>query len=1021
MTRLLALSLRYRFFTLVALGLIVVGGVWSLHALPIDAMPDLTPVQVQVLTRTPSLGPIDVEQFVTFPIEASLAGLPGLQELRSVSRYGLSAVTAIFKDDVNVYLARQLVNERLTQAIERIPASYGRPMMGPLTTGLGEVYQFTVTGKDHSLMALRTILQWDIGMRLRAIPGVVEVNIWGGDLQQYQVMVDPAKLLAYRVTLRRLFEALERNNAVMGGGYIEHEREQVLLRAEALTTNEREVETIVVEHGPGGVPIFVRDLATVRPRPALRLSAATMGGRGETVIGMVQMLAGANADEVVDRVKRRVHELSESLPSGVKIDPYYDRSVFVSAVITTVRNNLVEGAILVMAVLFLFLGDLRAGLIVASAIPLSMLMAFSGMLQARISGNLMSLGAIDFGLLVDGSVVVVDNILRRLAQKRPSTDNERLAIVQAATQEVLRPVVFAVGIIIVVYLPILTLTGLEGKLFRPMALTVILALAGSMLVAVTLTPVLTYWLARRSTVSEGTWFTRRLGQVYEPCLKWSMTRPIRVVAPAVALFLISLGIGWSLGIEFVPRLEEGDVAINVWRLPSAALSESVTTSLQIEKTLLKFPEVLGAVTRTGSPDVATDVMGVELSDVFVRLKARPQWTTARTREDLVEKMKQAIQEAVPGISLGFTQPIEMRFNELIGGSRSDLAIKIFGPDLDVLRHTGEAIARVLETVQGAADVKVEQVAGLPVLRVVVDRLQIARYGLTADDVLTVIETARVGHLVGTVVQHPRRFDLVVRLDEKTSEDPTQLSALLLPTAHGELVPLSRVAAIEQSSGPAQISRQDVQRRLVVECNIRGRDLGSFVSEAKRLLAQKVPLPLGYHAQWGGQFEHLEEASRRLALVVPLTLSLILAMLTVVFGSVRPAVLIFLNVPLALSGGMIALWLRGLPLSVSAIIGFIALFGIAVLNGVVLVTYIRQLEAQGVPTQSAVIQGATDRLRPVLMTALVASVGFLPMAAASSLGAEVQRPLATVVIGGLLTSTVLTLLVLPALYRRVCSH
>jgi cobalt-zinc-cadmium resistance protein CzcA len=478
--------------------------------------------------------------------------------------------------------------------------------------------------------------------------------------------------------------------------------------------------------------------------------------------------------------------------------------------------------------------------------------------------------------------------------------------------------------------------------------------------------------------------------------------------------------GWSLGVEFVPRLEEGDVAINVWRLPSAALSESVATSLHIEQTLLQFPEVLGVVTRTGSPDVATDVMGVELSDVFVRLKARAQWKTARTREELIEKLKRAVLESVPGVSLGFTQPIEMRFNELIGGSRSDLAIKIFGPDLDVLRHAGEAVAHVLETVRGAADVKVEQLAGLPVLRVVVDRLQIARYGLTADDVLTVIETARAGHFVGTVVQHPRRFDLVVRLDEKTSEDPTQLGALLLPTAHGELVPLSRIAAIELSSGPAQISRQDVQRRLVVECNIRGRDLGSFVSEAKRLLAQKVPLPLGYHAQWGGQFEHLEEASRRLALVVPVTLSLILGMLTVVFGSVRPALLIFLNVPLALSGGMIALWLRGLPLSVSAVIGFMALFGIAVLNGVVLVTYIRQLEAQGVPTSSAVIQGATDRLRPVLMTALVASVGFLPMAVASSLGAEVQRPLATVVIGGLLTSTVLTLLVLPALYRRVCS-
>ena len=1019
MERLLTLSLRYRFFTLVALLLVIVAGLWSFTRLTIDAVPDLTPVQVQILTRAPALGPIEVEQFVTFPIEASLSGLPALRELRSVSRYGLSAVTVIFDDHTDIYRARQLVSERLSRAMERIPADYGRPMIGPLTTGLGEVYQFTVQGAGYSAMDLRTLLEWDIGMRLRAVPGVVELNIWGGETKQVQVLVHPAKLLSYKLTLRQVFEALERNNAIAGGGYLEHQREQLLIRGEALATTLSDIARIVVDHGPGGTPIFIKDVAEVLEGPSLRIGAATAMGEGETVIGMVQMLAGENAQQVVERVKARVQEIQATLPPGVTIAPYYDRTIFVSQVMRTVRNNLLEGGLLVVAVLFLFLGDLRAGFIVAAAIPLSMLIAVTGMVQAGLSGNLMSLGAIDFGLLVDGSVVMVDNILRRLARKGAISSDERLVEIQAAGREVLRPMAFAVGIIILVYVPILALTGIEGKMFRPMALTVILALAGSLLLAVTVTPVLAFWCARAVPGQEDQRVMGRLRRAYEPCLTWAMARPALVVGPAVGLFAVSLGISAWLGVEFMPRLDEGDMAINVWRLPSVSLSESVATSLQVEQALRRFPEVVQVVTRTGSPEVATDVMGIELSDVFVTLTPQREWTTARTREDLIAKMKPAILEAVPGVGLGFTQPIEMRFNELIAGTRSDLAVKIVGPDLDVLQQYADAVARSLEQVQGAADVKVEQVAGLPLIRVIVDRDQIARYGLTANDVLTLIQATRVGHVVGTVVQGSRRVDLVVRLPDSASADPAALGRLLIRTAHGELVPLSRVAVVRVETGPAQVSREHGQRRMVVESNIRGRDLGSFVAEAQRRVAREVSLPTGYELRWGGQFEQLQEASRRLALVVPVTLALILGVLSVIFGALRPALLIFLNVPLALSGGVLALWLRGLPLSLSAAIGFIALFGIAVLNGVVLVSHIRHLEADGRPREQAVAEGAMDRLRPVLMTALVASLGFLPMALATSMGAEVQRPLATVVIGGLLTSTALTLLVIPALYTRIC--
>ena len=1021
MDRFLTLSLRYRFFTLVAVSVVIATGLWSFAHLKIDAVPDLTPVQVQVLTRVPALGPVEVEQFVTFPIEVSLNGLPGLRELRSVSRYGLSAVTAIFEDSTDIYRARQLVAERLARAVERIPTEYGRPLMGPLTTGLGEVYQFTLHGPGYSLMALHTLLEWEVGMRLRAVPGVVEVNIWGGEPQQFQVVVDPAKLLSFKLSLRQVFEALKRNNAIAGGGYIERQREQVIIRGEALVTQAADLAKIVVTHGSGGVPIYMSDLADIKKASALRIGAATAMGDGETVIGMVQMLASENAQRVVTQVKARVQEIQKTLPSGVVITPYYDRTLFVSRVIHTVRNNLLEGGLLVVAVLFLFLGNLRAGLIVASAIPLSMLLAFTGMMQAGLSGNLMSLGAIDFGLVVDGSVVMVDNILRRLTKANHGQPEDRVGEVLAAGREVLRPITFAVSIIILVYVPILALTGLEGKMFRPMAATVIMALAGSLLLAVTVTPLLAFWFVRPVPGRDETRLMRIVRRVYAPCLRWAQTRPVWPVTLAVGLFLLSLGLGSRLGLEFVPRLEEGDLAVQVWRLPSVSLSESVATSLEIERVLRRFPEVTQVVTRTGSPEVATDPMGVELSDVFVILKPRREWVTARTRDDLIAQLKGAISEQVPGVGLGFTQPIEMRFNELIAGVRSDLAVKIFGPDLDVLKQHADGLARTLKQVPGAADVKVEQVAGLPLLRVIVDREQIARYGLMADEVLSLVQSIRGGVVVGTVVQGPRRFDLVVRLGEHASEDPGTLGNLLIPTMHGELVPLSRVARIQVDSGPAQVSREHVQRRIVVECNIRGRDLGSFVAEAQRAVAQGVVLPPGYELAWGGQFEHLQDASRRLAVVVPLTLLLILGVLSVIFGAMRPALLIFLNVPLALSGGMFALWFRGLPLSISAIIGFIALFGIAVLNGVVLVSHIRQLEAEGHSTDQAVTEGALDRLRPVLMTALVASLGFLPMALATSMGAEVQRPLATVVIGGLFTSTLLTLLVIPAVYKQVCAR
>ncbi len=1009
------LSLENRALVLLASLLLVVGGGYALTQLPIDAVPDITNVQVQVLTKAPALGPVEMEQFVTYPVEAAMNGLPRLKEIRSVSRYGLSAVTIVFEDGVNIFFARQLVAERLVQAREAIPEGLGNPEMGPVTTGLGDVFQFTVEGEGVSAMERRSILDWMIAPRLRAVPGVTEVNTWGGLPKQYQVLVDPARLRAHGLSLREVFEAVERGNANAGGGYIEHNREQYIVRGEGLVGSISDIEKIVLKADEHGTPVTVGSIAQVREGAMMRIGVATKDGRGETVIGLVQMLAGENALDVATRARKAVEELQPTLPKGVTIVPFYDRASFVRRVIRTVETNLLEGSILVVAVLFLFLGNVRAGLIVASAIPLSMLLAFTGMVETRISANLMSLGAIDFGLIVDGAVVLVENVVRRLSEPEGREKTVRQLTAEAA-HEVVRPITFGIGIIALVYLPILSLEGVEGKMFKPMAWTVVFALAGSLLLTLTLTPVLASLFLKKTGHDHEPRFVGWLRVRYLALLDICLRRRLAVILSAVVAVVAGVLVGSRLGGEFLPRLDEGDLSISAVRPPSVGISEVAASTGRIERVLKRFPEVVTVVSRSGSPELATDVMGIELGDVFVILKPKKEWTSARTKGELVEKMEHALGESVPGVGFSFLQPIEMRFNELIAGVRSDIGIKLFGDDLEVLREKGEEIARVVATVPGSADVKAEQTAGLPVLRVRVDRDRCARYGISVSDVLDTVEAARAGKIVGTVFEGQRRFTLAVRFDDATARTIDSLANVPVAAPGGALVPLGQLAEITLDTGPAQISREAVRRRIVVETNVRGRDVASFVKEAKERIAREVTLPGGYYITWGGQFENLERASRRLAVVVPLALGLIFAMLYFTFGSWKPAALIYLNVPLAATGGVFALSLRGLPFSIAAAVGFIALFGVAVLNGVVLMTQIRDLEARSDAGILDVLRRSCGlRLRPVLMTAFVASLGFVPMALATGSGAEVQRPLATVVIGGLVTSTLLTLFILPTVY------
>lgn len=1016
---LIRFSVAQRLLVLLAVVLLIGAGVYGLKNLPIDAVPDVTNVQVQVLTAAPALAPLDIERQITFPVEVAMSGLPDIEEIRSVSKFGLSAVTVVFHDSVNIYFARQLVLERLAQAREQIPENIGSPEMGPISTGLGEIYQYELKAKnpkEYDATALRTIQDWSVRRQLLGVPGVTEVNSFGGFEKQYQVRLDPAKLQAYGLSLREVFEAVARNNANVGGAYIEKDAEQYLLRGIGLVGSPDDIAMIVVKTGKDGVPVFVRDVGEVVAGATVRQGAVTSNGEGEIVAGIAMMLKGENSRSVVERVKSRVEEVKKTLPKGVELIPFYDRTELVDRTIWTVAKNLIEGAILVIVVLVLLLGNWRGALLVATIIPLSMLFAAILMRVFNVSGNLMSLGALDFGLIVDGAVVMVENAVRKRAeaQHEGSAEAPEKTILDACL-EVARPVVFAVAIIAIVYLPILSLTGIEGKMFKPMALTVVFALIGSLLLSLTYVPAMLTFVLRGKVAESESPIIRIARRWYEPARAFVMRRRIPALAVALVLVIVSGALFPFLGAEFIPRLDEGSLAVQIARLPSVSLTESVRIGTETEKVLKSFPEVTTVISKTGRAEVATDPMGVEVSDLYVALKPHDEWTTTKSREELIEKMSEALENKVPGAAFSFSQPIELRVAELISGVRSDVAIKLFGDDLDTLKAEADKIARVVGKVSGAEDVKVEQVSGLPQLQIKPDRAAIARYGINVETVNDLVESVVAGKQAGLVYEGEQRFNLVVRLNEAAGRDVETIKALLVSAPNGARIPLAQLADISIVEGPAQISREDTRRRIVVELNVRGRDIGSFVKDAQAAIEREIKLPAAYYIKWGGQFENLQRASERLLIVVPLALFLIFVLLFTTFNSLKQAALIYTGIPFAIVGGVFALAARGLPFSISAGVGFIALFGVAVLNGVVMVSAINRLREEGRSVADAVREGADTRLRPVLMTALVASLGFIPMAIATSAGAEVQRPLATVVIGGLITSTLLTLLLLPTLY------
>lgn len=1019
---LIRFAVAQRLLVMLLVVMMAAAGVYSLSQLPLDAVPDVTNVQVQVLTPAPALAATEVERQITFPVEVAMSGLPGITELRSVSMFGLSAVTVVFSEATDIYAARQLVLERLSQARDDIPESVGTPEMGPIATGLGEIYQYELratSGASFDLAALRTIQDWDVRRQLLAVPGITEVNSFGGIEQQFQVRVAPQRLQAYDLSLRDVYDAVTRNNANVGGGYIEHGPEQYVLRSIGLAASIDDLRRIVVKTGKNGAPVYVGDLGQVVAGGALRQGAVTAQGTGEIVAGIAIMLVGENSRSIVQRVRQRIDEIKRTLPKGVELVPFYDRTELVDRTIATVRRNLIEGAVLVIVVLILLLGHWRGALLVATIIPLSMLFAATLMRVFNVSGNLMSLGALDFGLIVDGAVVMVENAVRRRAEaQRDHPDEAPMDTILAACLEVGRPVVFAVAIITIVYLPLLTLTGIEGKMFRPMALTVVFALLGSLILSLTYIPAaLTFVLRGRVSETESP-VIRVAKRWYRPALAYMRRGRVVAVAVAVVLLVASVVIFRFLGAEFIPRLDEGALAMEARVLPSASLTESIRVYSAAERTLRQFPEVTNIVSKIGRAELATDPVGVDAADVFIALKPRDEWTSASTREELIEKMSEALERGAPEGAFSFSQPIEMRMSELISGVRSDIAIKLVGDDLETLRRTAQRIAQIVGRVNGAEDVKVEPVAGLPQLQITPNREVIARYGANIEDVNDLVEAIAAGKDAGLIYRGEQRFGLAVRFDETASRSEEAIKNLVLDTPSGARVPLSELATIELVEGPAQISREDTRRRIAIEMNVRGRDIGSFVADAQRALASQMTLPPGYYVTWGGQFENLQRASARLLIVVPVALFLIFVLLFSAFGSVRDAVIVYTGVPFAVVGGVLALAARGLPFSISAGVGFIALFGVAVLSGVVMVSYINELRQHGRSLDDAVTVGAATRLRPVLMTALVASLGFLPMALATSAGAEVQRPLATVVIGGLITSTLLTLLLLPTLYQWV---
>ncbi|WP_323120080.1 efflux RND transporter permease subunit [Burkholderia alba] len=1058
--RLIRFAIAHRWLVLLAVLSAAALGVYSYQKLPIDAVPDITNVQVQINTPAAGYSPLEVEQRVTYPLETVMAGLPHLEQTRSISRYGISQITVIFKDGTDIYFARQLVNERLQQAKDRLPEGVA-PIMGPTSTGLGEIYMWTVEadetarkpdGSRYTPMDLRELQDWVVRMQLRNVPGVTEVNSIGGFVKEYQIAPNPAKLMSYGLSLADVVRALRINNDNVGAGYIEKRGEQYLVRVPGQAQSVDDLANIVLTN-VGGVPVRMKDIGQVEIGRELRTGAATENGR-EVVLGTVFMLIGENSRTVADAVAKKMVEVNRSLPPGVKAIPVYDRTVLVEKAVATVKKNLLEGALFVIAILFLFLGNIRAALITALVIPLSMLMTFTGMVNAKVSANLMSLGALDFGIIIDGAVVIVENCVRRLAHAqsaigRPLTREERFAEVFSASQEARRALIFGQIIIMVVYLPIFALTGVEGKMFHPMATTVVMALAAAMVLTVTFIPAaVALFIGDKVQEKENrlmTWARR----AYEPLLAACLRHAKRVLIGTGAIVVVTALLATRLGSEFIPSLNEGDFSISALRVPGTSLTQSLEMQRTLEATLkARFPEIERVFARTGTAEVATDLMAPNQSDAYIMLKPVKDWPDPKKSRDTLRTEMEAELEKLPGNVYEFSQPIQLRFNELISGVRSDVAVKLFGDDMAVLNDSAKQILDAMQKVPGVSEAKVEQTTGLPVLTVNLERDRLARYGINIGEVQDAIAAAIGGKTASTLFQGDRRFDIVVRLPDELRSDidaikrlPIALpagvagaapSAFSVTPASGtgvangaaagsQFVPLSELATVDVTPGPNQISREDGKRRIVISANVRGRDVGSFVADAQERIRRDVKIPSGYWISWGGQFEQLQSATARLQVVVPVALLMVFVLLFMMFNNVKDGLLVFTGIPFALSGGIVFLWMRGIPLSISAAVGFIALSGVAVLNGLVMISFIRNLREEGRPLAEAVQEGAITRLRPVLMTALVASLGFVPMALATGTGAEVQRPLATVVIGGILSSTMLTLLVLPVLYRLAYTY
>lgn len=1014
--------IKQRFLILLIFAGVTLAGIYSLLNLPIDAFPDLANNQVQILTETPGLGPLESEQLVTVPLESVMSGLPNVEETRSVSKYGLSVVSVIFKDKVDIYFARQLVLEKLQSARGRLPANL-TPQLGPISTAMGEIYQYVLTGYGYSPTEIKTIQDWDIKYLLRTVPGVAEVNTWGGLTDEYIVEVEPTTLQQYGLTIQNVFSAIEKNNENFGAGIINHESEQYIVRGIGRANSVEAIENIIVAT-KNNVPIVIKNIARVYHGSALRQGAATRDGKGEAVLGLVMMLKGENSQAVIERVKERLKEISKGLPEGLKIEPFYDQSGLVEETIDTVKDNLIKGGALVLIVLLLTVDSFSAAAICASAIPLSMMFSFIGMRLLGVTANIMSLGAVDFGMIVDGSIVMVENSLRHLSEAQeqaadstnvPNVQTDIGKIIEASVREVFRPILFGIVIITVVYMPILGLEGMEYKLFSPMVVTVSSALLGSLLVSLLFVPVMTKLVIKRAPKHKENFLIQLLYRPYRMAFDMAIKFKLLTLISATTAFCGAMALLPFLGSEFVPHLDEGDLLVEVKNIPSISLPSALKISKDVEQLILTVPEVKTVVSRTGRPDLATDPMGVYGTDCFVMLKPKKDWRPGLSKDSLTQELRELLTRKIAGSQFNFTQPIAMRVDELVSGVRADVAVKVFGEDMDYLQEKAQEIQQVISQVPGAIDLQVEKLQGSQQIIIIPDRPRMARYGVNLDDIRTVTETAIIGTTVSQVLDGRKRFDLRVKFPQGINMEPAQVGDLLIENQSGKRIPLSQVAKVEISSGLETINRQQGSRRIVVQCNVRGRDIGSFVKECQKLIAAKVTLKPGYYTSWGGQFENQERAMRKFAVLVPLSISIIFLLLTATFGSVKYALIVLLNVPFALIGGIVALYLRGLYLSVPAAIGFIALFGVAVLNGLVLISYVNKLVEGGLDPEQAVRDAVKARFRPVIMTALVAALGFLPMSISNGSGAEVQRPLATVVIGGLVSSTLLTLLVLPVVY------